>query len=379
MHVNYRYDSLLTKSQIRLALEPLSSGDSRSPPLFFQISELLPVQDETLYEVSKALAKSETRLPGSTELKGSNKYSNLFLKCEFQNPTGSFKDVGTISEFSKAHEIGLSRTAKEILVDPHVGSSSVGGSYEFDDDALHLASTGNMAISATYYACSLHLPLVLHVSKKINKTKLQRMKSYGLDSLNGVRRCQYCSEKDDGYDAQQNHVREEFEKQSGRRRLWIGDTTLRIEGCKTIGYEIYAQLRCKVPDNIIVPIGNGTLLCAVWKAFDELRKMEFTTEIPRIYGAVVPEYLHPKVSALGVSRPGDLTTAFKIIRDSGGGILSLDEEQILKGQELMFLQEDGIQAEAAGALSYAAYELFLRSSSRQGETSVAIITGQKCD
>ncbi len=365
MHVNYDYGLVSIKSQIRMALDSLSSGDSSSLPLFFQISGLLPVGEETLYEVSRVLSTNGTRLPGSTELRRSNRYSNLFLKCEFQNPTGSFKDMGTICEFSKAHEIGLSR------------------SYESNDDALHLASTGNMAISATYYADALHLPLVLHVSKNINKTKLQRMRNFGLDSLNGVRRCLECSERDGGYDVQQNHVREEFEKHRNvpqrSRRLWIGDTTLRIEGCKTIGYEIYAQLGCKVPNNIIVPVGNGTLLCAIWKAFDELKKMEFISEIPRIYGAVVPEYLHPKVSALGVSRPGDLTTAFKIIRDTRGALLSLDEEPVSKGQESIFLQEDGIKAEAAGALSYATYELLLRKSIPEGETSVVIITGQRYD
>jgi len=53
----------------------------------------------------------------------------------------------------------------------------------------------------------------------------------------------------------------------------------------------------------------------------------------------------------------------------------LDEERISKGQELLYLQEDGIKAEAAGALSYAVYEHFLRNSIRQGETSVALITG----
>lgn len=372
MHVEYDYHDPVLRSKVKSALDSFSSK-RLSYPLLFQIPMLLPIPQATLEQVLNALIGSRAPLPGSTELRKSKKYSNLFLKCEYQNPTGSFKDLGTLCEFSKAWELGLAKASKDRLDNPKANANEHSQSDELN--FLHLASTGNMAVSTIYYARVLHIPLMLHISKRsVNAGKLERMKTLGLDSFNGVRSCVECDVKDGGYDVQQEHVREQFERANARKRMWIGDTTLRIEGCKTIGYEIFVQLGCKAPDNVIVPVGNGTLLCGIWKAFDELKRMDLTGKIPRIYGVVVPERLHKKVSALGVARPSDLTVVFKIIRDSNGALVSLDENLISEG--LAKLKDDeGTNTEAAGALSYASYEGVVNNWAKANEISVALVTG----
>jgi threonine synthase len=370
MHVKYDYDDPALRSRLKTVLKSSTFSRGSYSPLLFHISPLLPLREETLEHIQMEIVRSKALLPGSTKLKKSNKHPNLFLKCEFQNPTGSFKDVGTICEFAKASEMDLGGRSD------HSQSST---QHAGNNHSLHLASTGNMGVSAAYYASALRIPLVLHISKYVNREKLERMRAFGLDSTSGsVRSCLKCASGDGGaYDEQQDHVREEFEKANLGTRMWIGDTSLRIEGCKTIGYEIFSQLGGRVPDNVIVPVGNGTLLCGIWKAFDELERMEITSKIPRMYGVVVSEKLHSQVSALGVNKPGDLTSAFKIIRDTNGAFLSTDAVAIYEGQKRLFIEEDGIDAEPAGAITYASYRHLVNESRQAGEVTVALISGGK--
>ncbi|MDG6994704.1 MAG: pyridoxal-phosphate dependent enzyme [Nitrososphaerota archaeon] len=371
MHVVYEYENQSLRAQVKSALESVAGepySSSSYSPIFFQIPSLLPIHKETLEQVRGVLQRTNSHLPGSTQLRKSNRYPGLYLKCENENPTGSFKDVGTICEFSKSYELSLIRNSNSSIMQNDQPKEA--------PFTLHLASTGNMGISATYYASALTIPLILHITNHIHPEKIQKMEEFGLFK-GKVSRCDECATKDGGYDFPQSHVRELFEKAKTGSTMWVGDTTLRIEGCKTIGYEIFAQLDFKIPDSVIVPVGNGTLLCAIWKAFDELRRMEFSTKMPRIYGIVVPERLYSKVSAIGVSRPVDLTTVFKIVRDTNGGLLSLEEESIEEGTIRLGFSEQGIRAERAGAVSYAAYERILASSKKEDQTCVALITGSE--
>ena len=137
-----------------------------------------------------------------------------------------------------------------------------------------------------------------------------------------------------------------------------------------MGFEIADQMYWRVPDAVIAPIGNGTLIWSVWKAFKELMITGITDALPLMVG-VQAEKCDPVVraweeqtdtivpienpitvaSAIACGAPIDGLLALKAIRESGGICIRVTDEEILRARDE--LGSNGVFVEPSGAVSFA--------------------------
>ena len=171
-----------------------------------------------------------------------------------------------------------------------------------------------------------------------------------------------------------------------------GDYLYRREGTKSIGYEICEQLNMEMDNTYIAtPIGNATLISALWKSMKEFREMGFIHSLPKIAG-IQAATCSPVVNAFGKGCPiipvrnprtvasaiecGDPLDGERALlagRESRGFMESVTDREILVARELL-ARHEGIFSEPAGAASLAGV-LKCRKEVKKGSKVVCIITG----
>ncbi|MCL5101774.1 MAG: pyridoxal-phosphate dependent enzyme [Candidatus Marsarchaeota archaeon] len=283
---------------------------------------------------------------GNTPVIKSKEYKDLCLKLEFMNPTHSFKDRGSAIEVAKAKEYGF----KEVVC----------------------ASTGNMAYSTTYYAKLYGMRARVFISDNANADKIKDIKSVGDATITKV----------DGDFTKAQGLAIKYAYKEGA--FLCGDYCYRKEGQKSIAYEIMDS-NPKVK-NIIVPVGNATLLSATYKALAEMESSGKITKMPRII-AVQSEKCQPLVRAFKNSsrikyeKPDTMADAIAVgyptfgeqgiegLKRAAGVAVSVSEQSMASEQK-RFMRDYGLAAELASVSTIAAYRKLLP----RGE-SVAVITG----
>ncbi len=282
-------------------------------------------------------------------------FKQLYIKNEGLNPTGVFKDRGTLVEITKAKEQG----AKAICV----------------------ASTGNMAGSVAAYASIAGLPCYVTVPEGTPIGKMSQALSYGARVLQ-VR-------------GTYNDAATLAEQMSKRYGYYLaGDYAFRVEGQKSQAFEIVEQLEWQAPSVVIVPMGCGTNIAALWKGFKEFHEMGLISSLPRMIG-VQPDGCQPIVAAFNQGRddivpvkkpesvasalmagdPLDGLKALAALRESGGCGLALTDGEILEAQQKIARQES-IFVEPSGALPVGALIPLLSSGRvRPDESVVCLATG----
>lgn len=279
----------------------------------------------------------------------------LYIKNEGANPTGVFKDRGSLVEISKAKEQGA--------------------------QAVCVASTGNMAGSVAAYASIATIPCYVLVPEGTAIGKMAQALSYGARLLQ-VR----------GTYTDAARLTEEMSRQYGF--YLAGDYAFRVEGQKSQAFEIIEQLDWRVPAVLIVPMGCGTNIAALWKGFKEFYELGLIDRLPRLVG-VQPEGCQPIVSAFNQGRdaitpvakpstvasavsagdPLDGIKALAALRESGGCALALSDAEILEGQQQLARLES-IFVEPAGAIPIAALSALLTTGRiRPDEVVVCLATG----
>jgi threonine synthase len=311
---------------------PRPEGSGR----FWDYEPFLPVCDYAHYEV------------GSTKLIKSRESSGVFLKLEIDNPTRSFKDRGSVVEISKAVEYGY----KEVSV----------------------ASTGNMAYSIAYYAKLAGLRVKAFISIGANRDKVKDIRGMGdadIDFVNG-----------DFTKAQGLAVR--YAKKA--KAFLAGDYCYRKEGQKTMAYEIIDQM----PDvtQIVVPVGNATLISGVFKALKEMKAAGRIKRMPMLVGVQSKgsdplvnafksskglKHLVPNTAAdaIAVGFPTFGAQALDALRETKGKAMAVSDGEMEKEQR-RFYEQYGLIAELAGVASLAALKKIGRGS---GGSTAAIISG----
>lgn len=277
----------------------------------------------------------------------------LYVKNEGANPTGSFKDRGMTVGVSKALELGMKRVI--------------------------CASTGNTSASLAAYAAKASIDAYVLVPEgKIALGKLAQAIVYGAKVV---------------------PVRGNFDDALGvvveaSRELGVymlnSINPFRLEGQKTIAFEIYDQLGF-VPDNIILPVGNAGNISAIWKGFRELHEAGFTDSLPRMIGiqaeGAAPiarawkegEAFKPLknpetvATAIRIGNPANWPKAWRAVEESGGVFESVSDDEILRAQRLL-ASEEGIFVEPASASSLAGL-IKLGDEISPDESSVLITTG----
>ncbi len=297
-----------------------------------------------------SLQEGNTPLYHAKEMGEKRRLKKLYIKNEGGNPTGVFKDRGSLVEITKALELG----AKAIVV----------------------ASTGNMAASVSAYAGKAKIPCYVLIPEGTPIGKLSQSLAYG-GSIIQVR----------GTYADCVQLSEKMAKKYGY--YLAGDYAFRGEGQKSIAFEIVEQLNWQVPDVVIVPMGCGTNISAIWKGFQEFYKLGITESLPRMIGVqpdgcptIVEPFRKKKArfhlvekpkticSAVGIGVPIDDIKALKALRESGGKGETIDDDTALEAQQEM-AEFASIFTEPSGALPVAVLEK-LRDQGDVSESDVIV-------
>ncbi len=258
----------------------------------------------------------------------------LYVKHEGMNPTGSFKDRGMTVGVSKALEMGMTTVA--------------------------CASTGNTSASLAIYAAKAGIPaVVLLPSGKVAVGKVAQALMHGAKviTIKG------------NFDKALRLVRDLCREE--RFYLLNSVNPFRLEGQKTIGFEIADQLDWNPPDRVVLPVGNAGNISAIYKGFRELKLYKKIEQAPKMTG-IQAEGASPIVKAIksgareiqSESKPDTIATAIRIgdpvnapkalkaIRESKGTAETVTDEEITGAQKDLARLE-GIGVEPASAASVA--------------------------
>lgn len=307
-----------------------------------------------------------TRLEGNTRLYESKKVrafaslSQLLLKHEGENPTGSFKDRGMTVGVSEALRQGAR--------------------------ALACASTGNTSASLASYAAAAGVTSVVFIPEgKISTGKLAQTMAYGAKVLQ-VR---------GNFDDAMNLVEEASQKLG--LGLLNSINPWRVEGQKAIALEVLDELSWKAPDWIVLPSGNLGNISAIGKACREALACGLIDRLPRLAGVQAagaapfarfyeswkkdratkfvdepsPETV---ATAIRIGAPRSWEKAIREVSLSNGTVLSVTDDQIMEAKRE--IDRAGIGCEPASAASVAGARILRERGVIAPDASVvAILTG----
>lgn len=271
-----------------------------------------------------SMCEGNTPLIRKLNLRSDNFLGDLYFKCEYLNPTGSFKDRAS------ALEVTLAQGYDEIVV----------------------ATTGNMGASLATYAAFARIKCKIFIPSNIHNNKIDQMKMCGAEVIEVI---------GDYTDAM--IIAEQYHLEHPNSYL-AGDYGIRVEGTKSVGFEICEQLDWQVPDYIIVPVGNGTLLWAISKAFEDLFDIGIIDTFPKIIGVKSDNPETTKVSAIACPNPNAEYVVSKIVYN----MMKVSDEEIMNARET--LAKSGFFVEPAGATAFAG----LQKINIEG-TVICILTG----
>lgn len=281
---------------------------------------------------------------------------SLQLKHQGANPTGSFKDTGMTVAVTQARVLGARVVA--------------------------CASTGNTAASLAAYAARAKLLCAILVpSGQVSQAKLAQALDYGAKVL----------EIKGNFDSCMRVIRELSE--DGSLYLVNSINPFRIEGQKTVAFELAEQLSWGVPDHLVVPGGNLGNSSAFGKGFRELLTLGLIDRMPRI-SVVQAEGASPfakffaspnasfvdeqqpttLASAIKIGAPVSWQKAFRAVNETGGQVLTVTEQEIADAKAI--IGQDGIGCEPASATTVAGIRK-LRSEDfiKRNESVLAVLTG----
>src|SRR5947199_911220 len=202
--------------------------------------EALGGRAETMWRYAEVLPQAEpvSLGEGFTPMLPSREFQNVFIKDEGLNPTGSFKARGLSAAVTMAKAYGMKKLA--------------------------IPSAGNAASALAAYAAAANLEAHIFMPEDVPQANRVECESYGayVTLVRGL--ISDCARM----------VAERKDKEG-----WFDVSTFkepyRVEGKKTMAYELFEQLGGELPDAIIFPSGGGVGVIAMWKAFDEMEELRW--------------------------------------------------------------------------------------------------------
>jgi len=274
---------------------------------------------------------------GFTPMLPSQEFKNVYIKDEGLNPTGSFKARGLSAAVTMAKIYGLKKLA--------------------------IPSAGNAASALAAYAAVAGIEAHIFMPKDVPLANRMECESYGahLTLVSGL--ISDCAKL----------VAEQKEKEG-----WFDVSTLkepfRVEGKKTMGYEVAEQLNWQLPKGIIYPAGGGVGLLGMWKAFEEMEDLgRIGSQRPKMV-AVQSSGCAPIVKAwdeakantefwpnaktiaagLRVPKPYGDYLILDILKKSSGAAVAVTDDEIMNALG-HWARVEGVFAAPEGAASLAAY------------------------
>jgi threonine synthase len=262
--------------------------------------------------------EGNTNLYRSRRLEEMSETASVHLKHEGENPTLSFKDRGMTAGVSFARYLGAR--------------------------AVACASTGDTSAAMAAYAAEVEgmRGVVVLPAGKVSTEQLSQPIASG---------CLTLSLPTD-FDGCIRLLREVCR----RRPLYLLNSVnpLRIEGQKSIGFEILQQLGWAPPDWIVVPVGNAGNISAIGKGLNELKTLGIIDRVPRLLGAqaagaaplarafregyknrVKVQAADTVASAIRIGDPVSYDKAVRVVRDSGGAFEEASEQEIMDAKALV--------------------------------------------
>jgi len=301
---------LLVRYDLKNAAATLAKTDlqGRAPSLW-RYRELLPLQDDANLVT---LGEGLTPLLEAKTLAREFGVERLWIKDEAQNPTGSFKDRGLAVAISRAKEFGIKKVA--------------------------IPSAGNAGGSLAAYSARAGIEAHVFMPRDTPVANQVEVQQYGavLTLVDGL--INECGR---------------IVAQRKAAKGWFDVSTLkepyRVEGKKTMGYEIAEQLNWSLPDAIIYPTGGGTGLIGMWKAFNELEEMGWIgSKRPRMVAvqakgcapivrafdegkAAAEPWQNAATVASGLRVPQAVADflMLRVLRESSGTALSVGDDEML--------------------------------------------------
>ena len=318
---------------------------------------LLPLLDDK-YKVT--LGEGFTPILGLPRLGARHGLSSLLLKDEGQNPTGSFKARGLSMAVSKALELGV--------------------------DGCIIPTAGNAGVAMAAYCARAGLKATVVMPRHTPDAFKEECYWYGADV-----------ELVDGLISDCGARVRAMNANGALLDVSTLKEPYRLEGKKTMGYEIAEQLNWQLPDVLLYPAGGGTGLIGIWKAFREMQALGWlapNARLPRMV-AVQAENCCPLLetyegrqpnchgyqgrptlaNGLAVPHPLGEAMMLRVLRESNGTVVAISEEDMLAGMRELGQQEGLFVAPEGGAVWMAARHLLASGWLRPHEQVLLLNTG----
>lgn len=305
------------------------ASDTNHWPGMWRYHEILPsVEPVTLSE-------------GWTPMLPSRRYKSLFLKEEGANPTGTFKARGLALAISMLRSYGVTKVA--------------------------VPSAGNAGGAVAAYAAAAGIEAHVFMPKDVPLANQVECIAYGAHMT-----------LVDGLISDCGRIVAERKQAEG----WFDISTLkepfRVEGKKTMGYELVEQLGWEYPEAVFYPTGGGVGLIGMWKAFEEMEQLGWVRgKRPRMIavqaagcapiakafeeGKTISEMYSNAAtfaSGLRVPKPYGDYIILDTVRQSGGTVVALNDEQLMHSLR-DWAAKEGILLSPEGAAATAAYDHLL--------------------
>ncbi|MCC7498691.1 MAG: threonine synthase [Bryobacterales bacterium] len=279
---------------------------------------------------------------------------HVWIKDEAVNPTGSFKARGLSCAISMCLELGIRKVA--------------------------IPSTGNAASAMAAYAAAAGLEAHAFLPRDVSQASYLECKAFGAEVT-----------LVDGLVTECSRLVAERAPAEGWFDLGALNEPYRVEGKKTMGYEVAEQFRWELPDAIVYPAGGGAGLIGMWKAFEEMERIGWIRANKPKMIAVQAEGCQPVVrafeqgreecefwpdaftiaSGLRVPKPRGGFLILDVLRNSGGEALAVSDQELLDaGLELASKQ--GILAAPEGAACVAGLRKLFEGGRLDRDSKVVI-------
>ncbi len=347
LEVAYDYERLASA----VSKEAIAAG----PASMWRYRPLLPVDDPNPID----LGAGWTPLVRADRLAAELGLRELWIKNDTANPTGSFKDRVVSVALTKARQLGFKVAA--------------------------CASTGNLANSVAAHAARAGMASVVFIPEDLERAKVVTTAVYG-GTVVAVRGT---------YDDVNRLCAELTSERPDWAFVNVNVRTYYAEGSKTLAFEVAEQLGWQAPDHVVVPVASGSQLTKVRKGFAELHQVGLLPEPPavRVSGAqaagcspvaqafadgtdaIRPVRPQTIAKSLAIGNPADGWYALRAVRETGGALAAVSDEEVLEGIRLL-ARTEGIFAETAGGVTIASLvRLVQQGVVRPDERVVCFVTG----